>query len=82
MTTKKLGAVVSNDIDINPFQLVVVGAERARQLMRGSRPMIQTEARHPTAVVLEEFSAGMLQAEALGEPLTPRQDTESQGEIE
>jgi DNA-directed RNA polymerase omega subunit len=82
MGTKKLGAVVSEDIDLNPFQLVIVGAERARQLMRGSRPMIETEARHPTAVVLEEFSAGMLRADPLTEPIVPWQDAESQGEIE
>ena len=82
MGTKKLGAVVSNNIDINPFQLVVVGAERARQIMRGSRAMTESEARHPTAVVLEEFSAGMLKAEQLDEPLTPWPDTESQGDVE
>lgn len=82
MSTKKLGAVVSDDIDLNPFQLVMVGAERARQLMRGSRPMTESEAKHPTAVVLEEFAAGMLRAEPLDEALTPWQDTQEQGDVE
>jgi len=65
MTTSKLGAVVSENLEINPFQLVLIGADRARQLMRGSRPMIQTRANHPTAIVLEEFAAGLLKAEPI-----------------
>jgi DNA-directed RNA polymerase omega subunit len=81
MTTTKLGAVISDQADINRFQLVLVGAERARQLMRGSRPMIETEANHPTSVVLEEFAGGLLQAEAGdAQPVGPWQ--ESQDEIE
>ena len=59
----KLGSVVSANAGLNPFQLVLVGADRARQLMRGSRPMLKTQAYHPTSVVLEEFAAGLLQAE-------------------
>ncbi|MBN1916843.1 MAG: DNA-directed RNA polymerase subunit omega [Verrucomicrobia bacterium] len=54
-------------MSLNPFQLVLIGAERARQLMRGSRPMIQTRANHPSAIVLEEFASGLLKAEPLDE---------------
>jgi len=61
--TTKLGSVVSANAGLNPFQLVLIGADRARQLMRGSRPMLETTANHPTSVVLEEFAAGLLQAE-------------------
>ena len=61
--TRKLGSVVSAGAGLNPFQLVLIGADRARQLMRGSRPMLETEAYHPTSVVLEEFAAGLLQAQ-------------------
>jgi DNA-directed RNA polymerase omega subunit len=83
MTTTKLGAVISDDADLNPFQLVLVGAERARQLMRGSRPMLKTEANHPTSVVLEEFAAGLLRAEKTsGEPAGPWQSTEGEDETE
>ena len=64
MGTARLGSVVSADANLNPFELVLAGAERARQLMRGSRPMVETEASHPTAIVLEEFAAGMLKAES------------------
>ncbi len=59
----KLGSVVSANAGLNPFQLVLIGADRARQLMRGSRPMLESRAYHPTSVVLEEFAAGLLQAE-------------------
>ena len=72
MKTAKLGTVVSTDVKLNPFQLVLLGAERARQLMRGSRPMLETEANHPTSVVLEEFSAGLLRAESKDDrPIQP-----------
>jgi DNA-directed RNA polymerase omega subunit len=75
MGTSKLGSVVSADIEINPFQLVLVGAIRARQLMRGSRPMIETAANHPTSIVLEEFAAGLLQAERVGGEVTTLPET-------
>ena len=86
MTTTKLGAVVSENMQLNPFQLVLVGAERARQLMRGSRAMIQTRANHPTAIVLEEFAAGLLKAEPIDEaPITwtsPESGSGSAGDTE
>jgi len=80
MGTAKLGSVVSHEADLNPFELVLVGADRARQIMRGSRPMIETDANHPTSIVLEEFSAGLLQGELIGgepvkaPPLSKRED--------
>jgi DNA-directed RNA polymerase omega subunit len=78
MGTHKLGSVVSADLKLNPFQLVLVGASRACQLMRGSRPMIETAANHPTSIVLEEFAAGLLQAERVEGEVTPQpQTTES-----
>ena len=83
MGTTRLGAVVSKDANLNPFQLVLVGAERARQLMRGSRPMIETEANHPTSIVLEEFAAGMLKGESPDEKTSappPRTDSGSDTE--
>ena len=83
MTTTKLGAVISAEADINLFQLVLVGAERARQLMRGSRPMLKTAANHPTSIVLEEFAAGLLRAERpSSEPTGPWQSTKDESETE
>ncbi len=79
----KLGAVVSDQTNLNPFELAIAGAERARQLMRGSRPMLETEANHPTAIVLEEFAAGLLRAEPKDSNATrPWQSTESKSETE
>jgi DNA-directed RNA polymerase omega subunit len=81
--TKKLGSVVSADAGLNPFQLVLIGADRARQLMRGSRPMLETDAYHPTSVVLEEFAAGLLQAQPKDEGLaTAWEQTEGEDEGE
>jgi DNA-directed RNA polymerase omega subunit len=81
--TSKLGSVVSADAGLNPFQLVLIGADRARQLMRGSRPMLETRANHPTSVVLEEFAAGLLQAEVKENGLARAwEDSPSQGDVE
>ena len=63
MGTSKLGAVISTKTGLNPFQVCLVGADRARQIMRGSRPMVKTEANHPTSIVLEEFDAHMIEGE-------------------
>ena len=63
MVPAKLGTVVSAEANLNTFELVLLGADRARQLMRGSRPMIETEVKHPTSIVLEEFAAELLKAE-------------------
>ncbi len=79
----KLGSVVSADVGLNPFQLVLIGADRARQLMRGSRPMLETRAYHPTSVVLEEFAAGLLKAEVKDAGLASAwKDSESEEEGE
>lgn len=83
MGTAKLGTVVSAEANVNTFQLVLLGAERARQIMRGSRPMLATEARHPTSIVLEEFAAGLLKAEPKDDgPTQPRPGTESRSDVE
>jgi len=63
MVPAKLGTVVSAEANLNTFELVLLGADRARQLMRGSRPMLETEVKHPTSMVLEEFAAEPLKAE-------------------
>lgn len=42
----------------NQFDLVVMAANRARQLSNGARPVIESENDKPTVVALSEISEG------------------------
>jgi len=42
----------------NRFELVILAAKRARQLMRGKEPMVDWDNDKPTVVALREIAAG------------------------
>jgi DNA-directed RNA polymerase subunit omega len=42
----------------NRFELVIVAAQRARQLMRGKEPKVEWDNDKPTVVALREIAAG------------------------
>lgn len=42
----------------NRFELVIIAAKRARQLMRGKEPMVDVDNDKPTVVALREIAAG------------------------
>jgi DNA-directed RNA polymerase subunit omega len=42
------------------YALVVAAAKRARELMDGAMPMIETEASKPVTIALEEIAQGRL----------------------
>ncbi|MBX3708189.1 MAG: DNA-directed RNA polymerase subunit omega [Gammaproteobacteria bacterium] len=42
----------------NRFELVIVAAKRARQLMRGKEPKVEWDNDKPTVVALREIAAG------------------------
>ncbi len=43
------------------YRMVIIAAQRARQIMEGSRPLIQTRYIKGTTIALEEFLEGHLQ---------------------
>jgi len=49
------------------YRLVLVAAERAKQLAKGSKPRVETKAKKPTTIALEEILADKVQYEE-GEP--------------
>jgi len=51
----------------NRFELVLVGAKRARQLYRGEEPMVSWDRDKPTVVALREIAKGLIDAEKLAE---------------
>ena len=46
------------------FRFVHVAARRARQLMSGAPPLINTTSRKPTRIAFDEVLAGLIQFEA------------------
>lgn len=46
----------------NRFELVIVAAQRARQLMRGKDPKVEWDNDKPTVVALREIAAGFTNA--------------------
>ncbi len=47
------------------FRFVHVASRRARQLMGGARPLMDTVTRKPTRIACEEVLAGLIQFEAV-----------------
>ena len=52
----------------NRFELVIVAAKRARQLMRGKPPKVEWDNDKPTVVALREIAAGLTTVNSLNIP--------------
>lgn len=50
----------------NRFELVIVAAKRARQLMRGKEPKVDWDNDKPTVVALREIAAGLTNVHNVG----------------
>ena len=48
------------------YSLVVATAKRARQLVNGARPLVETKSDKPVTVAMEEILAGKVSFEELG----------------
>jgi DNA-directed RNA polymerase subunit omega len=57
--------VASTEPTDSKFRLILIAAQRARQIQSGARPLIHTTARKPTRVAQEELRAGVLPYEVL-----------------
>ena len=51
----------------NRFELVLLATKRARQITRGSTPLVEVENDKPTVIALREIAAGKIDAAALNE---------------
>lgn len=45
------------------YRLVLIAAERAKQLSRGAKPLVDTETKKPPVIALEEILAEKVQYE-------------------
>ena len=51
----------------NRFELVLLATKRARQITRGSTPLVEVENDKPTVIALREIATGKIDAAALNE---------------
>ena len=66
----------------NRFQLVLVAAKRARQIVNGVEPFVEWENDKPTIVALREIADGMIGPAILDEPVEPEIEIEMEiGEV-
>ena len=59
------------------FRMILLAAQRARQVQSGAKPLVHTTARKATRVAVEEFRAGVLPYEVLMSPVTEGTSKES-----
>jgi len=45
------------------YRLVLIAAERAKQLSKGAKPLVTTDAKKPPTIALEEVLAGKVKYE-------------------
>jgi len=51
----------------NRFELVLLATKRARQITRGSTPLVEVENDKPTVIALREIASGKIDAAILNE---------------
>ncbi len=76
---------MKNDINDNRFLKVLITAQRAKQIHKGARPLVQNSNTRATRIALEEFERGLINYEfvALDSGLiTQRDDKEVSGQDE
>jgi len=59
----------------NRFDLVLLATKRARQLTRGTEPLLPLENDRPTVMALREIAAGVLNAESIAATEPQEEDT-------
>lgn len=57
----------------NKYLLVMMAANRAKELTKGAKPLVKSKHRQPTTVALEEIKAGKVFLKVKEEPLKPEQ---------
>ena len=58
----------------NRFELVLMATKRARQITRGSTPLVEVENDKPTVIALREIAEGKIDAAILNEIVEPTLD--------
>ena len=70
---------MNNDIGDNRFLKVLITAQRAKQLHKGARPLIQNSNTRVTRIALEEVERGLINYERLPQVLDLRSGRDNRG---
>ena len=65
----------------NRFELVLLATKRARQITRGSTPLLEVENDKPTVIALREIAAGKIDPAALNEAPEITDENPEEGDI-
>jgi DNA-directed RNA polymerase subunit omega len=68
------------DIGDNKFLKVLIAAQRAKQLHKGARPLIQNSNTRATRIALEEVERGLINFERLPQVLDLRNGRDNRGD--
>jgi DNA-directed RNA polymerase subunit omega len=71
---------MNNDIGDNKFLKVLIAAQRAKQLHKGARPLIQNSNTRATRIALEEVERGLINFERLPQVLDLRNGRDNRGD--
>jgi DNA-directed RNA polymerase subunit omega len=71
---------MNNDIGDNKFLKVLIAAQRAKQLHKGARPLIQNSNTRATRIALEEVERGLINFEGLPQDLDLRNGRDNRGD--
>jgi DNA-directed RNA polymerase omega subunit len=71
---------MNNDIGDNRFFRVLIAAQRAKQLHRGARPLIQNSNTRATRIALEEVERGLINFEHLPQVSDLRSGRDDRGD--
>jgi DNA-directed RNA polymerase subunit omega len=71
---------MNNDIGDNRFLKVLIAAQRAKQLHKGARPLIQNSNTRATRAALEEVERGLINFEHMPQVLDLRNGRDNRGD--
>jgi len=71
---------MNNIIDDNRFLKVLIAAQRAKQLHKGARPLIQNSNKRATRIALEEVERGLINFEHLPQVSDLRSGRDNRGD--
>jgi DNA-directed RNA polymerase subunit omega len=68
MPDEKDEGMWTTEID-SKYRLVLLAARRSKQIQKGAKPRVQTQAKKPVRIAIEEVQGGLVQYElTTGEP--------------
>jgi DNA-directed RNA polymerase subunit omega len=71
---------MNNVIGDNRFLKVLIAAQRAKQIHRGARPLVQNPNKRATRIALEEVERGLISFEHMPQVLDSRSGRDNRGD--